>query len=96
MISTIFFLYVQARSRYYFFFGLGNAIFTKEKSGKSDICCNHSREILDFDSCCFHFSGHGSESKSQSDNQEESERDENRDGARAEGQKTTREGTEDW
>lgn len=63
---------------------------------KSDVCGNHGREILDFDSSCFNFPGHGSESESQSDNQEESERAESRDGARAEGQKTTREGTEDW
>ena len=78
------------------FFGQRNAIFIKEKSGKSDVCCNYSREILDFDSSCFNFPGHGSESESQSDIQEESERDESRDGTRTEGEKTTREGTEDW
>ena len=63
---------------------------------KSDVCCNRGRKILDFESSCFNFPGHGSESESQSDDQEEDKRAESRDGARAQGQKTTREGTEDW
>lgn len=62
---------------------------------KSDVCGNHGGENLDCDSSCFNFPGHGSESESQSDNQEKSERDEDRDGARTEGQKTARKGTED-
>lgn len=84
------------------FSGQGSAIFIREKAGKnqgilkSNVCCNHGGEILDFDSSCFNFPGFGSESESQSDNEEESERDESRDGARAEGEKATREGTEDW
>ena len=84
------------------FSGQGSAIFIREKAGKnqgilkSDVCCNHGGEILDFDSSCFNFPGFGSESESQGDNEEESERDESRDGARAEGEKATREGTEDW
>lgn len=95
---------LEAAIRYdvFYFFWSGKWYFYQGKAGKnqgilkSNVCCNHGGEILDFDSSCFNFPGFGSESESQSDNEEESERDESRDGARTEGEKATREGTEDW